>query len=279
MAQYLKILKAGRYNLLTTYPMTTRADCPKARAEKKNHTTKAQQLVNDRNSRIAATAIIAANFADSPTAFFVTPSFDDKHYPIFAKDSEYRAFCRSEAKNYIKRLRRIAKSRGGEIKYLYSVAKGEGGRWHFHMLVDGVTAEDIRDAWDRGNVDYHHLYTDRKWISDREWYSQANNVNPVAIAKYLMHNASCRQVGKHPWHASRNCVRPKAEPAVIVPDSTSIEPPAGAEVLDREDTATMYSTFRFIEYIEAPAAAAPKRGRKHRAAPPPVPRSKDAESL
>ena len=129
------------------------------------------------------------------------------------------------------------------------------------------------------NVDYHHLYTDRKWISDREWYSKANNVNPVAIAKYLMHNASCRQVGKHPWHASRNCIRPKADPAVIVPDSTSIEPPAGAEVLDREDTATMYSTFRFIEYIEAPAAAAPKRGRKHRAAPPPVPRSKDAESL
>ncbi len=279
IARYLRTLKAGRYNLVTTYPVTTRWDCPKARAEKKNHTAKAQQLVNDRNSRIALTAIIAENFSDSPTAFFVTPSFDAAHYPALTKKSEYWAFCCSEAKNYIKRLRRLANRRGGDIRYVFSVGIGEGGRWHFHMLIDGVTAEDIRDSWGRGDVDYHHLYADKKWVADRDWYCKADNVNPVAIAKYMMHNASCRLVGQHPWHVSRNCVRPKAQPATIISDNTSIEPPEGAEVLDRELSETLYSSFQFIENIDPQHATAPKHHRKRRTAPPPVPRSESTESL
>lgn len=273
MARYMKRIRGGRYNIVTSYPVTTRWDGPKARAEKKNHTAKAQQLVNDRNSRIALTAIIAENFADSPTAFFVTPSFDAAHYPAFGKKSEYWAFCCSEAKNYIKRLRRLAKHRGGAIKYVYSVGVGEGGRWHFHMLIDGVTAEDIRDAWGRGGVDYHHLYTDTKWVAMRDWYCKVSNVNPVAIAKYMMRNASCRLVGKHPWHASRSCVRPKAEPATIIPDNASIEPPEGSEVLDRETSETLYSSFRFIEYIEPKPATASRHHRSRRTESPPVYRS------
>lgn len=270
MARHRKRIRGGRYNIVTTYPVQTRRDSPKARAEKKNHTAKAQQLVNDRNSRIALTALLGENFVDSLTAFFVTLSFDGAHYPVFVKKSEYWAFCCSEAKNYTKRLRRLAKRRGGDIKYVYSVGVGENGRWHLHMLIDGVTAEDIRDAWGRGGVDYHQLYTDTKWIANREWYCKADNVNPVAIAKYMMRNASCRMVGQHPWHASRNCVRPKAEPVEIVPDNASIEPPEGAEVLYRETSETLYSSFQFVEYIEPRPAAAPRHRRRHRKAAFPV---------
>ena len=225
-------------------------------------------MVNDRNSRIALTAIVAANFSDSPTAFFVTPSFDEAHYPTFAKKSEYWAFCCSEAKNYIKRMRRIAKRRGGDIKYVYSVGVGEGGRWHFHMLIDGVSEDDIRDTWARGDVDYHRLYTDKKWISSREWYSQANNVNPVAIAKYMMGNSNCRLVGQHPWHVSRNCVKPRPAATTIISDSASTEPPEGAEILDRENTITLYSSFQFVEYIDPQPATVDKKKRKHKTGPP-----------
>lgn len=128
-------------------------------------------------------------------------------------------------------------------------------------------------------MDYHHLYADKKWVADRDWYCKADNVNPVAIAKYMMHNASCRLVGQHPWHVSRNCVRPKAQPATIISDNTSIEPPEGAEVLDRELSETLYSSFQFIENIDPQHATAPKHHRKRRTAPPPVPRSESTESL
>lgn len=261
MAKYRKILQGGRYVAVAAYQAGNRWDCPKARAEKKYHTSKAQQLVNDRNSRIKCAALIGANFADSATAFFVTPSFDAAHYPNCQNSSEYWDFCMKEADKYIRRLRRVAQNRGGDIKYLYCPGIGEGGRWHIHMLIDGVTAEDIRDTWGLGGVDYHHLYTDTTWVAARDWYAKANNVNPAAIAKYMMHNASRRKVGKHPWHASRNCSKPTVKTERI-PDGESIEPPEGAEILEREKSETLYSSYQFLEYIEPKAAAAPRKRRK-----------------
>jgi len=261
MAHYVKRLQAGRYCIATAYSRIGRKDCPQARAEKRNHSSKAQKVVNDNNSRVALTAIIAANFSDSQTAYFVTPSFDTGHYPDLDRQSAYWQFVCREADNYIARLRRLAKRRGSILKTVYTPGIGEDGRWHFHMLIDGATAEDLRDAWGRGDVDYHRLYSDTKWLSDRDWYSKAKNVNPVAIAKYMMSNASsCRKVGQHPWHVSRSCTRPKAKRAVLVSDAKPLEAPDGAEILDRETTATLYSFFAYIEYIEA--TPKPKRYRR-----------------
>lgn len=265
MAKYIKHIQAGRFCYVTTFPVITKKDSPRARAEKRHASTEAQKLVNDRNSRIALTSILAENFVDSPTALFVTPTFDNDHYPVFLRKSEYWTFCRNQTQLYIKRLRRLVNRRGGQLKYVYSFGIGEGGRWHIHLLIDGATPEDVRDTWGLGDVDYHHLYTDRKWISDREWYTMADNVNPVAIAKYMMHNANFRMVGQHPWHASRNCIRPKATPAAVVPDNVSIEPPSGSEILDRESVETLYSKYQAIEYILPETAPAKKRGGKARA--------------
>ena len=63
------------------YSRPTVKDSQQARSEKKKHSTAARKLLNDKASRLQLTAIIAKNFADSQTAFFVSPSFDDGHYP------------------------------------------------------------------------------------------------------------------------------------------------------------------------------------------------------
>lgn len=259
MKKHRKEITAGRYHIVATYPVLSRWDKPKERAEKKFHTSKAQQQVNDKNSRVALTALIAENFADSETALFVTPSFDDAHYPEYTKDSDCWKFCIKEAALYMKRLRILALKRSQTLKYVYSVGVGKGGRWHFHALIDGVTAEDVRDAWGRGAVDYHSLYSDSKWITDREWNTHTNNVNPAAIAKYMMGNAAtARRVGDHYWHASRSCTRPTVKTTIIT-ERESIESPAGAEVLDRETSELVYSTYQFIEYIEPRPKRRPKR--------------------
>lgn len=252
MARYYKKLKAGRYCAVTAYSRIGRNDCPKARSEKRNHASKAQQNLNSTNSRIAFTAIIALNFADSKTAFFATLTFDDAHYPSFERKSLYWNYVVKQADNYIVRLRRLAKKRGAILKTAYSPGIGEKGRWHLHMLIDGVTAEDIRDAWGRGDVDMHHLYADSHWLISRDWYNKkTKNVNPVAIAKYMIGNANCRNVGQHPWHVSRSCTRPKAERATLIDDNCIIDFPDNADPLDKKKESTMYSTFIFLEYIEA----------------------------
>lgn len=249
MSKTYKLYQSGRYCVAVAYSNISRKDSPKARAEKKNHSSAAQQVVNDKNSCRKLAGIVAANFADSKTALFVTPSFDDDHYPQFEKASEYRAYCLKEARNYLERLKYLIKKRGGVIKYAYSVGVGEGGRWHFHALIDGATLEDCATVWNQGDVDAHRLYGETKWITDREWSSKVSNVNPVAIAKYLISNARSRNLGQHPWHASRNCEKAQLVETKTITDGASIEPPDGSEILDRENTATVYSNFQFIEYI------------------------------
>lgn len=249
MAKNMKMLRAGRYCLVAAYTRAKRSDSARARAEKKNHSSMAQQRLNDKKSCTQLTGIIAENFLDSKSAMFVTATFDAAHYPKLEKTTAYWPWCIAQAKNYKKRLCRLAAKRGNDIRIVYAPGTGEDGRWHLHMMISGATAEDVRDAWGLGNVDYHLLYSDAKWITSKGWWTKSGNVNPVAIAKYLMHNASARAVGQHPWHASRNCVRPVVTPTQIMPDGASIEPPDGSEILDRESIQTLYSAFDFIEYL------------------------------
>ena len=250
MSKYYKFLQAGRYCMAVAYSRPTQKDSPQARAEKKKHSTKARQLLNDKASRLQLTGIIAKNFADSKTAFFVSPDFNEDNYPQLNKSSEYWDFCIREAKKYVSRLNYLVKKRGKELRYVYCPGVGDDGRWHIHMLIDGCTAEDIVAAWTLGNANYHRLYADKKWMSDRDWRNKkTKNVNPVAIAKYFLSNASCRLLGKHPWHASKNCERPTVQPARVIHDSTDIQPPDGAEILSYDKTESLYSSFEFYEYI------------------------------
>lgn len=232
------------------YSRPTVKDSQQARSEKKKHSTAARKLLNDKASRLQLTAIIAKNFADSQTAFFVSPSFDDGHYPQSGKTSEYWDYCIREAKKYISRLNYLVKKRSESLHYVYCPGIGSDGRWHIHMLIDGCTAEDIIAAWSLGDVNYHRLYADAKWMTDRDWRNRkTKNINPVAIAKYFLSNANCRLLGKHPWHASKNCVRPIVHPAKVIHDSKDIQPPEGAEILSYDKTETLYSSFECYEYI------------------------------
>lgn len=250
MSKYYKYLQSGRYCMAVAYSRPTQKDSQRARSEKKKHSTKARQLLNDKASRLQLTAIIAQNFADSKTAFFVSPTFDDNHYPKYIKQSEYWDYCNREAKKYIARLNYIVKKRGKELRYVHCPGIGSDGRWHIHLLIDGCTAEDIVAAWTLGDANYHRLYADKKWMTDRDWRNKkTKNVNPVAIAKYFLSNASCRILGKHPWHASKNCERPVVQPAKVIHDSTDIQPPEGAEILSYDKSESLFSSFECYEYI------------------------------
>lgn len=244
-----KTLRAGRYVKVIAYDTVRKSDCPPARREKTQHSSKAQQELNSRNSRAKLTAIIAENFMDSPTAVYLTPTFDSEHYPSFERGSQYRAWCIKQMKNYIKRLQYWAKKRGTILKAVYWPDIGEQGRWHIHMIVDGILLKDALALWNLGDCDHHYLYTDTKWVSGRDWYTKEKNVNPVAIAKYAMGNASSRKLGQHCWFHTRSCSVPKAEASALIRDESSIEPPSGSEVLSKEIIETVYSRFVMYEYL------------------------------
>lgn len=272
MAKYFRSIQAGRYRCDYTYSRVSRYDSDKARAEKKRASSAAQKLVNDKLSRIQLTGILAETFIDYSDSYFVSLTLDELHYPVTPRKSEIRAVMERHAPNYIERLRYQAKKRGVEVYSVWWLGIGEEGRYHIHCVLRGPSWEDIRDCWQLGNVDFHNLYADHEWAAGRDWWSPATNrANPVQIAKYAMQNANERPVGKHPWHASRNCKRPKAQPARIVPDAASIDPPDGAELLDKIDHSTVYGAYTVVEYIlpasateVCPAAAGSGKTRKNR---------------
>lgn len=262
MPKTLRKIEAGRYVRIAITTNVNKRDSEKTRAEKKKATTKAQKLINDKMSQNALAALIAENFLDSRTAMWVTLTFDPEHYPALAKHSEYWSMCCREATNYLTRLRRLARAREMDMLAVFAPGTGEDGRYHIHLLIDHATLEDIRDAWGKGHVDFHYLKGEPHYFTDKGWRNKkTKNINPQAIAAYMMHNARDRQTGKHPWHATKNCIRPKPDRAKTVSASYSIEPPEGSEILDRQKVQTLYGEFEFIEYI------LPAEKRKEKAQP------------
>lgn len=250
MSKYKKTMSAGRWRYEYTYSRTTRSDSPKARGQKQHHSSMAQKELNRKLSFLQLTGIVAANYADSPTAMFVTVDFDPEHYPAEKKKSEIRAYCEQQAENYLARLSYLVKKRGGKVKPLWAIGIGEEGRFHLHFLLDGVTWEDCAACWKRGGCDFHYLYSDEEWLKARDWANADGSVNPEQLAAYLMKNGNERPVGKHPWHAGRCLIRPELSPARTVPDSEPIDPEEqDAIILTKHSDSLMFSEYCSISYL------------------------------
>lgn len=261
MSKRKRTLACGRYVAAYLFSRVTRYDCPKARAEKRHHTSQVQQALNDKNAMIYNAAVIAGTFLDDETSMFVTLSFDEAHYPRFDNPGKIWIAVHKLLVNYIARLQRLAKRRGASFAYAWSPGIGDKGRYHIHMLVKGLTAEDLVSVWGLGNVDYHWLHHDLDFINGRDWSCSAGEINPERIAHYMINNAKpLRKVGGRLIHFSRSCVRPTVSESAPVPDSYRLEPPEGSVTCDRRQEDIMYSSFAFLSYLHA----GPRKKRRRR---------------
>lgn len=264
MAQTVKTIAAGRYRFSVAYRKRSRTDSPKARAAKTQHSSAAQKLLNRKLSLLGLTAIIAANFSDSPTAQFVTLTFDSDHYPAGLKESELHGHANAEAKLFLQRAKRLCSHRRTELRTVYVIGGGNNIRYHIHLCVDGLTGEDIRGLWDRGNADYHLLSCRQDDPMKWDWMTEEGNVNPAQIAGYMDENAECCPLGRHRWHASKNCLRAETQETYEIPDAVPIPCPDGAEVLTEGRESNQYSEFRTLEIILPRTENIPERSRKKR---------------
>lgn len=265
MSKRKRRISCGRYTAEFVFSRGTRYDCPKARSEKRHHTSAVQQALNDKNAMLYNAAVIAGTFLDDPSSMFVTLTLDDDHYPFSDRPGEsYRAII-NQVKNFIPRLRRLCKRRRSELAFGWSPGKGDLGRFHIHMLVKGVTAEDVRDVWGLGDVDAHNLYKDRMFIAGREWNCRkSKEINPEQIAQYMINNAKpLRKVGGRLIHFSRSCTRPVVEESAPVPDGYVLQAPEESVTCDQHSEATMYSNLQFVSYV-SPLNKPTKRKRKLR---------------
>ena len=269
MGKRRRKISCGRYAAEYAFSRATRYDCPKARAEKRHHTSQVQQALNDKNALVYNAAVIAGTFLDDPTSLFATLTLDDAHYPFSDKAGESWNQIHKLLDNYIARLQRLAKRRGTALAYGWSPGKGDLGRYHIHMLIKGLSREDVCTVWGQGDVNVHHLYGDTAFLADRDWMcSGKKEINPEQISRYMMNNAMpLRKVGGRLIHFSRSCIRPTVEESAPVSDSFRLEAPEGSTTCDARSESTMYSSFSFVSYMML-ASCSKKRKRKLRGRTP-----------
>lgn len=144
-----------------------------------------QQDLNDARARRKCRLLAETNFKLGDYRLDLT--YNDAHLPADFKEAV------KEMGNFLRRLKRMAKKLGKELKYIGVTELGSvNGRLHHHLLINsdcGLTREEIEEAWGNG-----FCHTD------------VNRDTEKAV-KYLL-KAGRVYKGARVYKASRNLVKP-----------------------------------------------------------------------
>ena len=137
---YIKsICKAGKTIEVAAY--YTRRYKPKdgRRGKKERETTEKQQQINDRQLEKKLTRIINANFDGD--SWYITLTYKTENRP---KDAEE---LKRHIREFLKKLRKVYKQEGRELKYIETAEVGERGAMHIHILVNDIDTRKIARLW------------------------------------------------------------------------------------------------------------------------------------
>lgn len=143
---------------------------------------------------------------------------------------------------YVRKLRDIAKRKKATLKYIYVYGIGKKRR-HAHMIVSGLPADVIADAWTEGHMSQTKIYTE----------------NLRELASYFIKNAeNSREIMKKEgikpgrrWNASRNLEKPKIKKEIIKANvfKTDINVPKGYYI-DKDTVFEGISDFTGLPFFE-----------------------------
>ena len=168
-----------------------------------NPTKESQELVNERNRRMAYERMIVANFTEGRD-LWVLLTFDERH------KLGTRAEVKAEMDKFWRRVKRAWDKRGlsaweiehnrGEklpLKYVYVIEGDDGKRFHVHVnMTGGLPEKQIKALWGKAEIVNARIL-------------QGSEKGFEAMATYVSKQGGLAK-GEHHWYASRNMVRPEA---------------------------------------------------------------------
>ena len=139
-----RIYDQGEYREVKIYPVFS--DAPRgSRRRKFRPTGEAQRRLNEYNSSRRLARLIEANFTARDV--WITLTFRPDALP--GDDRELLRIFR----NFARRLKRAYAKRGTELKYVAAAERSDTGRYHLHLIANGLlTPDEIRDLWGLGRV-------------------------------------------------------------------------------------------------------------------------------
>lgn len=134
------LLEVGQY-------YTTSNGKPIPRREKEKETAKGQEGLNNRNAQKRLIRLLNANFDGRKGDLFVTLTY---------REAVEEKAARREIKNFVRRVQYyIHKNHLPELKYILITEKQ--GKWHHHIIMNGLPIEVIAELWGRGRVTVSRL--------------------------------------------------------------------------------------------------------------------------
>lgn len=157
------------------------------RRSKCRPTKEIQKRLNQRNAEKKLTRLIHNNFCEDDIAVHLT--FRPECQP------EDEAAASRQLRNYIRRLKRLYRKQGIEMKYIAVMEYGRrSGRIHFHLiLTGGMDRDELEKLWGNGYANSKRLQFDENGLT--------------ALVRYITKD----RVTYKRWSGSRNLVKPEPQ--------------------------------------------------------------------
>lgn len=208
-----RVWRCGDYIEAETYPVFQKQGMRRAKC---NPTREAQRRLNQRDAERRLTRIMHLNFTEKDYELDLTFA------EVISETDAMR-----ELENYIKRLRRIYRKAGIELRYLYTIEVGKrSGRTHIHMTITGGIDRDVLEqCWGNGYANTRRLQFDEGGLAGLAKY----------ICKEGRPDAETEKRTYRRWSGSRNLKKPVPE---VTDGEVTVQDVAEAvEAIERRDAA------------------------------------------
>ncbi len=191
----------------------------KKRAPNWKPTGEAVKKANGKRSRRWLSLLIMQNFGRDDWRVDLTYAGDEPTPEEAAK----------RLKAFIRKLRKVYKAKGKELKYIYST-EYKGHRIHHHLLInnEGITRADIEVCWEWSRIRYNCM---------RPYDGELEDAQNVAYYFTKETNETIHEEGsqqKWRWVSSRNLEKPDVRTEVMKGRGWKEKPapPKGYEIMD-----------------------------------------------
>ena len=198
-----------------------------ARAVRSATTSEAMKNYNEKMAIRELTRIINANFNTNDIHLTLTYQRDLR--PSTEEE------LKRDLKCYLRKLRRIYKKAGKELKYITVSAIGSKGAPHHHLIINEIDTRLLNGLWKKGGMHPVFLYS---------------KVDFTGLAAYFIEQSNPKggEVIGRRWNCSRNLIHPQVKVWEVDAD-TWREPPKAIEGYEID-----YST---VDYGENPITGIP----------------------
>lgn len=150
-------------------------------------TSEVQAKLNQRNAAKKLTRLVRANFGEEDIALHLT------YRP--GQEPETEDDARRDLQNYLRRLKRVYRKEGVDLRYICTTERGrKNGRVHHHLIVNGgVDRDTLEETWGRGFANSKRL--------------QVEEDDLAALSHYMVKDGTSYKR----WSRSRNLVEPEPQ--------------------------------------------------------------------